>query len=118
MYVLACLRGDSPSAASARSSSARFASASAPPSSYSSTVGTVKKAKVSPESDETASDSSSTAAKNGDCWWTIVGKNTAGFEFVYAPDSETKIEPEFTAESLDDDGTLIIFEEQIKENLG
>lgn len=55
---------------------------------------------------------------DGDCWWTIVGKNTAGFEFVYAPDSETKIEPEFTAESLDDDGTLIIFEEQIKENLG
>ena len=46
---------------------------------------------------------------DGDCWWTIVGKNTAGFEFVYAPDSETKIEPEFTAESLDDDGTLIIF---------
>ena len=67
MYVLACLRGDSPSAASARNSSARFASASAPPSSYSSTVGTVKKANVSPESDETAYDSSSTAAKNGDC---------------------------------------------------
>lgn len=50
---------------------------------------------------------------DGDCWWTIVGKNTAGFEFSYAVDAETKEEPEFTAYSMDDQGTLIIFEEEI-----
>lgn len=51
--------------------------------------------------------------QDGDCWWTIVGKNTAGFELAYSADGETKVEPEFTAESMDDAGTLIIFEEEI-----
>lgn len=52
-------------------------------------------------------------AQDGDCWWTIVGKNTAGFELAYNPDSETAVNPTFTAEPMDNEGTLVIYEEEI-----
>ena len=50
---------------------------------------------------------------DGDCWWKVVGKNTAGLELAYKPDSETAVNPTFTAEAMDDEGTLIIYEEEI-----
>lgn len=55
--------------------------------------------------------------QDGDCWWVIVGKNTAGLELAYAVDDGTKIEPEFTAVSQDDDGTLITFIEEIAKEI-
>ncbi len=51
---------------------------------------------------------------DGDCWWLIAGKNTAGFELAYAKDAETKAEPEFTAIASDKEGTLITFLEEIQ----
>lgn len=50
----------------------------------------------------------------GDSWWVFVGKNTAGFEFVYGTDDGTKVEPEFSAESIDGDGHLCYYFEEIK----
>lgn len=44
---------------------------------------------------------------------TIVGKNTAGFNLAFAKDKETVIDAEFEAEPCDDEGTLIIYKEQI-----
>lgn len=52
--------------------------------------------------------------QDGDCWWVLVGKNTAGLELAYAVDDGTKVEPEFTAVSQDKDGTLITFIEEIE----
>jgi hypothetical protein len=50
---------------------------------------------------------------DGDVRYTIVGKNTAGFSIVHAKDSESVIEPEFTAlPAIDSDGTLLIIEEE------
>ncbi len=51
--------------------------------------------------------------QDGDCWWVLVGKNTAGLELAYASDEGTKVEPEFTANSMDKDGTLLIYIEEI-----
>ncbi len=51
--------------------------------------------------------------QDGDCWWIMVGKNTAGMELAYSMDDGTKIEPEFSATSMDKDGTLIIFIEEV-----
>ncbi|MGN0077683.1 MAG: hypothetical protein ACI36V_02750 [Coriobacteriales bacterium] len=50
---------------------------------------------------------------DGDCWWKVVGKNTAGLELAYKPDTETAVNPTFTAEALDSEGTLVIYEESI-----
>lgn len=50
---------------------------------------------------------------DGDVWYRIVGKNTAGFELAYKIDSETTVNPTFTAEAMDNEGTLIIYEEEI-----
>lgn len=52
---------------------------------------------------------------DGDVRITIVGKNTAGFSLAFAKDAETVIDVEFEAMPSDADGTLIIFEEEIKE---
>lgn len=52
--------------------------------------------------------------QDGDCWWVLVGKNTAGMELAYSVDDGTKVEPEFTADSMDKDGTLVIFIEEIE----
>lgn len=44
---------------------------------------------------------------------TIVGKNQAGFTLAFAKDKETVVDATFTAEPLDTEGTLIIYEEDI-----
>lgn len=46
---------------------------------------------------------------------TIVGKNTAGFTLAFAKDKETVIDSEFEAIPSDDEGTLIIYQEDIGE---
>lgn len=45
--------------------------------------------------------------------FTIAGKNQAGFSMAFAMDAGTTLEPEFKAEPLDDEGTLLIYEEAI-----
>ncbi len=47
--------------------------------------------------------------EDGDVRVTIVGKNTAGFSFSFAKDSETIVEPTFTAKAMDSSGTLVTF---------
>ena len=44
---------------------------------------------------------------------TIVGKNTADLAMAFAPDDGTMLEPEFTATPMDDEGTKIIYEEEM-----
>lgn len=51
--------------------------------------------------------------QSGDCWWQFVGTNTAGFEFAYSADDATLAEPEFTASSMDNEGRLCYFMEEI-----
>lgn len=53
-------------------------------------------------------------AVEGDCRITIVGSNEAGFEMAFAKDAETVIDAEFKALPLDDQGTLIIYTEELK----
>lgn len=50
---------------------------------------------------------------DGDVRVTIVGKNTAGFTLAFAKDKETVIDAEFEAVPADDEGTLIIYKEEI-----
>lgn len=52
-------------------------------------------------------------AQDGDLRITIVGKNAAGFILNFQKDKETVINPEFLAEPIDAEGTLIIIEEGI-----
>lgn len=47
----------------------------------------------------------------GDVRITIVGKNTADLSMTFAPDDGTKLEPEFTATPMDDEGTKIMYDE-------
>lgn len=46
---------------------------------------------------------------------TVVGRNTIGITLAFAKDKETVVDTEFTAEPLDDEGTLVIYEEDILE---
>lgn len=55
-----------------------------------------------------------TDKQDGDIRITIVGSNEAGFEFAFAKDKETVINAEFKAQPCDNEGTLIIYEEEIK----
>ncbi|NFO31069.1 hypothetical protein FDB41_12385 [Clostridium botulinum] len=50
---------------------------------------------------------------DGDIRVTIVGNNQAGFSFSFAKDKETVIDAEFKALPLDNEGTKIIYEEDI-----
>lgn len=50
---------------------------------------------------------------DGDIRITIVGNNEAGFSFAFAKDKETVLDAEFKALPMDEDGTLIIFQEEI-----
>ncbi len=50
---------------------------------------------------------------DGDVRITIVGQNTAGYTLSFAKDKETVIDVEFEAVPSDDEGTLIIYEEEI-----
>lgn len=60
-----------------------------------------------------------TDKQDGDVRIKIVGRNTAGFTLAFKPDEETIIDAEFTAlPDLDDEGTLVILEEQIEKPAG
>ena len=50
---------------------------------------------------------------DGDITVTIVGKNTAGFTIAFAKDQETVIDAEFRAEAMDNDGSKIIYTEDV-----
>lgn len=50
---------------------------------------------------------------DGDIRVTIVGNNQAGFTFKFAADKETVVDAEFIAAPMDDEGTKIIYEEDI-----
>jgi len=52
---------------------------------------------------------------DGDMRVTIVGANETGFTLAFAKDKETVIDAEFKAQPADEDGTLIIFQEDIQE---
>lgn len=52
-------------------------------------------------------------ALDGDIRVTIVGNNQAGFSFKFLKDKETIVDAEFKATPLDNEGTKIIFEEDI-----
>jgi hypothetical protein len=52
-------------------------------------------------------------AADGDIRVTIKGQNKAGFSFAFAKDKETVIDAEFSALPIDNEGTLIIFEESV-----
>ena len=53
-------------------------------------------------------------AVDGDVRVTIVGKNEAGFSLAFAKDKETVVDAEFKAKPHDSEGTLILYEEEIK----
>lgn len=50
--------------------------------------------------------------KDGNVRITIVGQNTAGFSLAFAKDAETVIDAEIKALPNDNEGTLIIFQEE------
>ena len=52
---------------------------------------------------------------DGNVRLTIVGKNTAGYTLAFAKDKETVIDAEFEAMPSDEQGTLIIYQEDIDE---
>lgn len=52
---------------------------------------------------------------DGDIRVTIVGNNQAGFTLAFVKDQETVIDAEFKALPMDDEGTKIIYEEEIPE---
>lgn len=52
--------------------------------------------------------------KDGDIRITIVGNNQAGFTISFAKENETVIDAEFKAQPMDKEGTLILYEEEIK----
>lgn len=49
----------------------------------------------------------------GDLYVAIVGTNTAGLSFAYSRTNSTKLEPEFTAQPCDNEGTLILMFEAL-----
>lgn len=52
-------------------------------------------------------------AVDGDIKVTIVGNNQAGFSLAFVKDKETVIDAEFNAAPMDNEGTKIIYEEEI-----
>lgn len=50
--------------------------------------------------------------ENGKIRITIVGANEAGFEIAFAKDAETVIDAQFSAFPMDNEGTLIIYQEE------
>ena len=54
-----------------------------------------------------------TDKQDGDLWIRIMGRNTAGASLTFGPDEGTVIEPEFKAMPHDEDGTLVIMDEEI-----
>lgn len=56
--------------------------------------------------------------KDGDIWVVFVGKQNAGVTIEFKPDSATVINAEVDAEPLDDDGTKLLYFEEVKETQG
>lgn len=52
---------------------------------------------------------------DGDVRISIVGVNEAGFSLSFAKDKETVIDAEFACQSMDNEGTLIIYKEETTE---
>ncbi len=52
---------------------------------------------------------------DGDIWVLIVGNNQAGFAISFEKDKETVIDEEITALPMDDEGTLLLYEEEMKD---
>lgn len=52
--------------------------------------------------------------QDGNIRVTVVGNNQAGFTIAFAKDSETVIDAEFKAQPMDEEGTLILYEEDMK----
>ncbi|MBE6088159.1 MAG: hypothetical protein E7206_08990 [Clostridium beijerinckii] len=50
---------------------------------------------------------------DGDIRITIVGNNQAGFSFKFTKDKETVVDAEFKAAPMDNEGTLIMYQEDI-----
>lgn len=55
-----------------------------------------------------------TDAQDGTIRITIVGSCEDGFEFSFKKDEETVLDTKFVSRPMDDDGTLLIYEEEIK----
>ncbi len=53
---------------------------------------------------------------DGDIRVTIVGNNQSGFSLAFAKDKETVVDAEYKALSMDDEGTLIIYQEDIMDD--
>lgn len=53
-------------------------------------------------------------SEDGDIRITIVGNNQAGFTIAFTKEKETVIDAEFKAQPMDEEGTLILYEEEIK----
>ena len=52
-------------------------------------------------------------AQDGDVWVVVRGVNQAGFSLAFAKDKETVIDAEFKCLPMDDEGTLIEYNEEI-----
>ena len=52
--------------------------------------------------------------QDGNIRVTVVGNNQAGFTIAFAKDSETVIDAEFKAQPMDEEGTLILYEEDME----
>lgn len=52
---------------------------------------------------------------DGDIYLMIIGQNQAGFSLSFAKDTETVVDAEFHALPMDDEGTLIVYTEEIVE---
>ena len=52
-------------------------------------------------------------AEYGNVYLAIAGRNTAGFSLAFAKDKETVIDAEFSAQACDEEGTKIIYAEEI-----
>lgn len=53
---------------------------------------------------------------DGDIRITGIGRNSNGWNAVFAPNAETTVTPHFECEPFDDDGHLLIYEEEIIES--
>lgn len=53
---------------------------------------------------------------DGDIWVMIVGNNQAGFTISFEKDKETVVDEEITALPMDEEGTLLMYEEEMTES--
>lgn len=53
---------------------------------------------------------------DGDIWMMVVGNNKVGFTISFEKDKETVVDEEITALPMDDEGTLLIYEEEMQES--